>query len=564
MGQAAGLYLAMLRVGMRLHLVLAVALAPLAASAVTLTVNGAATDVFVGAANCRTLQLASTWDIQQTPTGSDRVLLIGTRNSSTCANSASTTAPDQTFFNSTPSAQTQSFTVTASQMVLSASDAGVTTPCDDPEVATRTSANPLTNVLCVQYQVPNLFGGTPSLTSAAVNIKFALARPLPPRNLTISPGDGHLRVGWSKGDEAEDIASFDVHVVPEGTVSGGGLAANVTSTTADVSRTDDNARLQNDAGYSVYVVAHDRYANVSDPSDAGVGFPIAVSDFYNHYRDAGGDATGGGGCSTGGGSFWIAFGALGVALFFRRRRKARNGAALVVLFALASSGARAAEPPPKRLLVGFKIDRYDPKVDSEPGLAGTPYHDVFGPRAPLRYQLEVDWEVAHPFGTFLVGATAGFWQNYGKAILRDTPPGQPIQRSSDTTTLNVIPFGVIATYRFDWLAERWQRFPFIPYAQAGLMRALWASYNGTGSVSKDTVQGGRGSGWTNGYTTALGFAVNLNAIDLELAREAYVDTGIQRTSFFAEYGWTYLSNFHKSGQLILSDRAWRFGLAVEF
>jgi uncharacterized protein (TIGR03382 family) len=562
-GQAAGLYLAMLCRGMRLSLVFAAALAPLAASAVTLSVNGAATDVFVGAGNCKTLQLTSTWDLQQTPTGSDRVLLIGTRNSSTCTNSAATTAPDQTFLNSTPAAQTQSFTVTASQMVLSSSDAGVT-PCDDPDVAGHTSANPVINVLCVQYQLPNFLGGTPSISSAAVNIKYALARPLPPRNLSISPGDKHLRVGWSKGDDAEDIANFDVHVVPEGVVSDGGVAANVTSNNADVTQTDDKTPLQNDAGYSVYVVAHDRYGNISDPSDAAVGVPIAVSDFYNHYREAGGDATGGGGCSTGGGSFWIAFGALAMALLLRRRRKARNGAALVVLFALVAPRARAAEPPPKRLLVGLKMDRYDPKVDSEPGLTGTPYHDVFGPRAPPRYQLEVDWEVAHPFGSVLLGVTAGFWQNYGKAILRDTPPGLPPQRSTDTTTLNVIPFGVIATYRFDWLADRWPRFPFIPYAQAGLMRALWVSYNGTGSVSRDTAQGGRGSGWTNGYTTALGFAVSLNAIDLDLAREAYMDTGIQRTSFFAEYGWTYLNNFHKSGQLVLTDRAWRFGIAVEF
>ena len=48
------------------------------------------------------------------------------------------------------------------------------------------------------------------------------------------------------------------------------------------------------------------------------------------------------------------------------------------------------------------------------------------------------------------------------------------------------------------------------------------------------------------------------------AREAYLDTGIQRTSVFAEYGWTYLNNFNKSGALILSDHAWRFGLSVEF
>lgn len=567
MGQAAGLYLAMLPVGMRLHLVLAVALAPLAASAVTLSVNGisstsANAELLVGKDTCKSLQLASTWDLQQSPNPGDRVLLIGTKNASTCTNTAATTPPDQTFFTTTPTTQTQSFTVSASQMVLSASDAGVTSPCDDPDVTRRTSANPLINVLCVQYQVVNFFGGTPP--AAALNVKFALANPLPPRNLSISPGDSHLRVSWSKGDDAEDIARYDVHAVPEGAAIGGGVAVNVTTTNADVTRTDDNQPLQNDAGYQIYVVARDRYGNISDPANAGVGIPIAVSDFYNHYREAGGDAKGGGGCSTAGSSLWIAFGALGVALFFRRRRNPRNGAALVVVFALATSGARAAEPPPKRLLVGFKMDRYDPKVDSEPGLTGTPYHDVFGPRAPPRYQLEVDWEVAHPFGSFLVGATAGFWQNYGKAILRDTPPGEPIQRSTDTTTLNVIPFGVIATYRFDWLAERWPRFPFIPYAQAGLMRALWASYNATGGVSKGVTTGGRGSGWTNGYTTALGFALNLNAIDLELAREAYLDTGIQRTSLFAEYGWTYLNNFHRSGQLILSDRAWRFGLAVEF
>jgi len=59
-------------------------------------------------------------------------------------------------------------------------------------------------------------------------------------------------------------------------------------------------------------------------------------------------------------------------------------------------------------------------------------------------------------------------------------------------------------------------------------------------------------------------AVDLGAIDESLAREAYVGTGIQRTSLFAEYGWTRLNDFGKSGALILSDRAWRFGVSVEF
>ena len=138
--------------------------------------------------------------------------------------------------------------------------------------------------------------------------------------------------------------------------------------------------------------------------------------------------------------------------------------------------------------------------------------------------------------------------------------GEP---SGDTARLDVVPFGAIATYRFDWLADRYQWLPVIPYAQAGLQAALWTSYSGTGNVSKRAA-GGRGSGWSYGYTTALGVALDLGAVDAALAREAYIGTGIQRTSLFAEYGWTRLSDFGKSGTLILSDRAWRFGVSVEF
>ncbi len=535
---------------MRLAPALALALAPFAASALTFSVNGTTNDILVGASNCRTLQLIAAWDIQVTPTpGVDHILLMGVRNSSTCSNSSP--SPELTLRNETPSAQTGQQTVSANEMALA--DAG-TPGCDNPDIAARSSANPLTNVLCLQYSAGA------AITTGAVNIRYALANPLPPRNLVVSPGNRHLKVSWSKGNDAETIATYDVHVMPDGVASDGGVSQVVTTTNADVQRTDDNQPLQNDAGYAITVVAHDTYGNISDPSAAVVAAPVPSSDFYDHYRSEGGSAEGGGGCATGGGSAWIAGIAIAAALLLRRRRNARNGAALVALLSVLAPAAQAQERP--RFLVGFKADRYDPKVDSESGLTGTPYHDVFGGRAPLRYQLEFDWEVAHPFGSILVGATVGYWQNLGKALLLTSTPGNP-QHSEDTTLLDVIPFGVIATYRFDWLTERWERFPFIPYAQVGLMRALWVSYDGTGSVSKAS-SGGRGSGWTNGYTTALGFAINLNAIDPGLAREAYLDTGIQRTAFFAEYGWTYLSNFHKSGALVLSDHAWRFGLSVEF
>ncbi len=543
---------------MRIAFALAAALTPVAASAVTLTVNNRSDEVRIGINQCKSLQLIARWDLQTTPTGSDRIRLIGARNGSgACSSTSVTTLPDRTFLDNPPAAQTDFATLSASDMALSTSDAGVQ-PCDDPDVTSRSSANPLTNMLCLQYSLSSAFS---SVTTASVNVKYALAPPFPPINIGIAPGDGHIKLDWSKGDDAEIIVQYDVHVEPETGGVDGGVAATVTSTHADVSTTDDGRPLQNDAGYFITIVATDSYGNVSQPSEDVLAFPVATADFYNHYRDQGGSARG---CASGGASVWIAGIAIALSLLLRRRSKARNGASLVALLAVLAPAARADESERHpRFLIGFKIDRYDPKVDSESGLTGTPYHDVFGTRRPLRYQLEFDWEVAHPFGSLLVGATVGFWQNYGKALLRSSTSGN-LQPSGDTTTLNVFPFGLIATYRFDWLADRWERFPFIPYAQIGLMRALWASYNGTGNISVDRVNGGRGSGWINGYTTALGIALNLNAADPSLAREAYNETGIQRTSIFAEYGWTHLNNFNSSTALVLSDHAWRFGLSVEF
>jgi len=546
---------------MRIAFALAVALAPLAASAAKLTVNGTSQDVLIGLDQCKSLGLIVNWTLQNTITGSDQVRLIGAANGSgACGSANSSTPPDHTFIERPPVAQSESTTIQAQQMVLLNPDAGVQ-PCDDPNVTQRSSANPLSNSLCVQHLGSDVLGNRTLSETASVNVKFALAPPFPPDNVQITPGDRHLKIFWSKGDDAEPIAQFQVHVVSQDGGTPGDPTQTVTNTNADVTKTDDGHSLENDAGYVVTVVAKDTFSNISDPSTEVTGFPVATADFYDHYRDLGGSAEGG--CSSSGASVSIAVAAIALALLLRRRRRARNGSALIALFALLAPAARAEEQRHPRFLLAFKMDRYDPQVDSEPGLTGRPYHDIFHGRAPPRYQVELDWEVAHPFGALLVGATVGFWQNYGKAILRSSTPGNP-QQSGDTTTFDVIPFGLIATYRFDWLANRWERFPFIPYAQLGLMRAYWASLNGTGDVSVDRVNGGRGSGWTNGYTTALGIALNLNAADPGLAREAYNEVGIQRTSLFAEYGWTHLNNFNSRGALVLSDHAWRFGLAVEF
>jgi len=382
-----------------------------------------------------------------------------------------------------------------------------------------------------------------------------------PSALVTTGGDSHLRLDWSSNDSGD--STYDVYVVPEGTpVDLGRTAArNVAGTSVDVDHDSFGSTLVNEKVYDVFVRSTDAYGNDSGLSaPVAKGKPVAVDDFFSHYRREGGSASGGGGCGSADGAGVLAFVALAAAL----RRHRRRSAIAASLIALAPMAARAADwtgldRPPRRWLVAFKMDRYDPQIDTEATLNGaTPYHDVFHGRAPPRFQLEVDYQPIHPFGALLVGGTIGFWQNHGKGLLRSNG-----QASNDNAELRIMPFGAVVGYRLDSFADRYRWLPIVPYVQAGLAAALWASFNGTGNVTSPD-SGGRGSGWSYGYTTALGVAIDLGAVDLDLARESYVGLGIQRTSAFAEYGWTRLNDFGKSGALVLSDRAWRFGLSVEF
>jgi len=545
----------------------AVLAAPFAAQAQTgfvltspeaLPINNQRPQIFIGANTCRTQSLSFHWDLTGIGgVGTGQVVNIGkVHNASECSSTTVPTGAGESLTPAPSQNNTGDDVVTAQSMILDP-DAGLPNGCDN---TTITSAAPWTTFYCVQVASNSAITGS-NVVFEDIQINYALAPPTPPVQLTISPGDAHLKVSWAAGNPSENIDSYDVHVV----VADAGLGSPAKSVkdqlNADVTQTDDNTPLKNDTTYDVFVVANDRYGNRSQPSRSVPGTPVQVLDFYGLYREDGGHSKGG--CSSAGAGTWVALLALATGMLVRRRKKVRNGAALVAFFALLAPKAHAEgyQRPDRFLLVGVKVDRYDPKIDSEHGLTGNPYHQIFGPRAPLRWQIEADWEAWHPFGSLLIGGTVGYWQNFGKGRVA----ADLTQRSGDTALLDVIPLGVVLTYRFDYLADLYPRFPVIPYLQGGLMRAFWASFNGVGNISKDpTGQGGHGSGWTSGYTTAVGIALALDAIDPELSREAFQDTGIQRSSVFAEYGWTRLDNFRRGNALVLSDRAFRFGVEMEF
>src|SRR5262249_12161180 len=178
---------------MRTRLTAAALLAPLAAGAITLTLNGVHQDIKVGSANCKTLQLIARWDIGTTPTGADRVRLLGTASgSSSCTSSSAPASPDQTFVDETPTQQIDTATVPASTMTLLTPDGGVP-PCDDPSLVSRNSANPLSNTVCAQYIVSTIVTGG-AVTTDSVGVKYALAPPRSPVGIDVSPGDSHLKI----------------------------------------------------------------------------------------------------------------------------------------------------------------------------------------------------------------------------------------------------------------------------------------------------------------------------------------------------------------------------------
>jgi uncharacterized protein (TIGR03382 family) len=565
----------------RLVLVAAL-LAPAAASAQqilvtssfapTTTLNAGETPaVRVGKSLCIPDQVIDfNYDLQVVPSPNDTVQAWIVTDTSICSAIDDPPAPNQLLSVPSQSSQTGTLLLHPRAGELLLPDATFQGGCAN---TTSRASSPFNEFFCMRRKTPPLLGGTTVVNSGTLQVSFALVPPAAPSRPAATPGDSHVVLEWTSNDSGDRL--WDVYVLPRNTpVNEIDLAKtaahNVSSTHADVDHDSFGTSLRNGTIYDSYVRSIDGYQNTSPISGRTLIEPVLIEDFYARYRTAGGSAGGGGGCATGGPAGGLAFVVLAVALA-RWRRKAGVAALLVAVAPAARADWTGIDRAPRRWLVGFKVDRYDPQIDSEKGLTAQPYHEIFHGRAPLRYQLEVDYQVLHPFGAVLVGGTVGYWQNVGKGIYGSdyVDPDNPTvvhlagEPSGDTARLDVVPFGAMVTYRFDWFADRYRWLPVVPYVQAGLQAALWAAHNGTGNVSSPS-NGGHGSGWSYGYTTALGIALDLGALDASLAREAYVDTGIQRTSVFAEYGWTRLSNFGKSGALILSDRAWRFGLSVEF
>ncbi|HEX7505980.1 MAG TPA: MXAN_2562 family outer membrane beta-barrel protein [Polyangia bacterium] len=352
--------------------------------------------------------------------------------------------------------------------------------------------------------------------------------------------------------------------------------------------------LENDVEYTLVMVAVDNDGNLSTPTDAITGTPVLTVDFYNQYVNEGGQAVGGycegvRGAARPGALACLIFGA--VMVWARKRRKRRGrwlwliplvgilgarpalgqavyrdyesmGMAPDIFSDLSSSDSDDHGRSPRTMAMEFRLGPYSPDIDSGLSNGATPQQTVFGTSTRLLYQLEVDYDLLKTFGTLALGAGIGYFRESAKAFI-GTPEGVSTGvRSSDETALRLIPVSLLAVYRMDVLAERWN-VPLVPYAKLGLNYTFWKVTDGNGDVATLT-RGGRGVGGTAGWQASAGLAFQLDILDPASMRELDSESGLNHMYAFCEYAHVDASGLGMGNRLHVGDNTWSAGLLLEF
>ncbi len=175
-------------------------------------------------------------------------------------------------------------------------------------------------------------GFTPAVYTAA---KYDLLGPVPPTNVKAGAGEGALivRFDGSTDNDRQGYRFYCDRTTLEGADGGGCASAALVpgelpdesyycgSVTGALSSRGEVSGLENQARYAVAVAGVDTVGNVGKLSALACGSPQEVTDFFEEYRAAGGEA-GGGFCSLGArggqGASALLLGAL-LALGLRRR-----------------------------------------------------------------------------------------------------------------------------------------------------------------------------------------------------------------------------------------------------
>lgn len=212
---------------------------------------------------------------------------------------------------------------------------------------------------------------------------------------------------------------------------------------------------------------------------------------------------------------------------------------------------------PQNWAVELRFGPYLPEIDSEfPGAEKPPYQSYFGDNANVMFQLEVDYQFTHVFGSAAVGVQAGYFTKSGAA------KNLAGEESGDSTRLLIVPLAVQLVYRMDEAALR-LGIPLVPYVKAGLSYSMWRITDANGDTARSET-GQAGKGGTPGWQAAAGIALLLDFIDPASARALDAETGVNHTYVFGEVARYEASGLGSKKKLHLGDSTWVVGLMFEF
>lgn len=443
-------------------------------------------------------------------------------------------------------------------------------------------------------------GSQPSLP-----LTLRSAGPVTPTAVTAKTADSGLLVSWSTAGDATTLQGHQLFCSPAPATAS--TAAFETCAALPAAAGDNpfasydptficsdliavgtnSARvkgLQNGTLYQVAVAAVGVDGTPSAPSAVVTATPGPTNGFDDLYFDSGGTAATG--CAVAAtppasGGRVLATAILVLCLTTRRRRltRAMRRRALptlglgLCLAALAAPNARAQSgsdgatagfllnssepsvasgPSPRHWNLELRFGPYRPDVDSEfaeRGSAARPYAQVFSSARHLLFQVEVDRHVSHRYGTWAIGANAGYMHASAAALAADLTT-----RTGDETALTLLPLSLSLVYRADFLREL-EGVGLIPYAKGGLDCTFWRI--------SDTARSATTEGKTLGWHGALGVSLDLASFDPDAARGMDRESGVNQTAIFFEVARYALDGFGSDAVLHLGDTTWLGGLMFE-
>lgn len=354
---------------------------------------------------------------------------------------------------------------------------------------------------------------------------------------------------------------------PEGKAYSGKVAISGVSA-------EDGARV------FVAISARDTAENPSVPTfpgedldPDGSGFEVVrVTDFWEHYREAGGGETGGcnapgpGGAPLTPAGLLVVLGAAG--LVFRRRFRgvgARCAGVLLVggacVGALVLTPSRAHAESPIYGIAEVRLGGYYPAIDEESGLSGTPFEDIFGSSRRVIFEYEMGFHLLQGFGSLGLSGTLGYTSFGGDVLMAQTPGTDAPRAAPEQTEIMMFPVGISAYYRFDILEKFW-RIPLVPVGKVGINYTMWTTSAGNGETS--SYHGDAGKGGTFGWHAAGALHLWLDWIEPESAAAFDNNWGVNNSYLFAEFSHRQIDDFGSATSFNLSDNLWLFGLAFEY